>query len=1412
MISRQRYWVFALLVAVLLLNSLPYPAFSQDSGAAQANPPAAKGPIKVGSKEFSEQLLLGKMIILLLRNAGFEVEDKTGTGGSPAVRAALESGEIDLYPEYTGTAVALYHNLPGSALPSDEERLYILAKSLDAEQGLVWLNRAKLNNTYTLMVRQDLIDQGVKSLKELATYMNANDSKLKICVESEFYSREQDGIKGLEKRYGFQFKQENVLLMDLNEAYDKLRTGECEIAEGYATDGRIPAWGFYNLEDDLNYFPIYNPAPVVRKEILDKYPEITDLLNALGQYLDNETMSKLNARVDLGNDGKFSSGDEETVENVALNFLQSVRLLNPPTIKVGSKEFTEQLILGKMLVLLLKDAGYEVEDKTGIGGSPAVRAALESGEIDVYPEYTGTGLSLHNNLPGAALPTDPDRAWELVKSLDERKGLVWLDRAALNDTYTLMARQDLLDKGIKSLEDLAKFMNANDAPLTVCIESEFYSREQDGIKGLETRYGFQFKQDKVQLMDLNETYQMLREGKCDLAEGYSTDGRIAAWGFHNLEDTLNFFPIYNPAPVVRKEVLDRTPEVADLFNRIAPFLNNEAMAKLNARVDLGEDGVAANGDEESVENVAYSFLRSHRLLKPPKITVAGKDYTEQLILGNMVVLLLQNAGYEVINKVGMGGSKVVRQAMENGEVDVYVELTGSALAVHNGLPSDALPTSANRSYALAKALDGRKGIVWLDRGAFNDTYAMMVRNDLWDQGIKTLEDLAKYMNENSSPLSVCVENDFFGREQDGFPGLQKQYGFEFQPDKVLLMDLDGAYEGLRNKDCDVAEGYSTDGRGVAYGFHNLEDTLAFFPFYNPAAVVRKTVLEANPELRDILGPFAEKLDDVTMSKLNARVDIGADGKAKSGDEETSEAVARDFLLKEGLITEANLSQAPAPQTSSPAPSVSTTPIISTTEPVTTTESITPAPAITSTAPITTSNEVTATTAVTKTSSLNLPATTSPVVVSATATSPVVAGPAVTGPAVVGPVVVGSSPDRAEALLGAMYVLILKDAGYQVTDQIGTDEPPALRAALDKGQLDLYPELSGRALTLYHDLSASALPTDADRSYALAKSLDQPQGIIWLNRGFFNQSRALLARPEVIALGVKSIGDLATLAQKDVAAVKLCVDNDDPAQAPDELNAWQTRYGLTLPEANVLRLSATELYPALRKGECNVAMGSATAGAIAAWGFQVLEDNLAFFSSNVAAPVARQALLDADPGVATLFDKLGEALNNNSMRLLNALVELGPDGEPDTQDEADISTVAQAFLCHQKLIQTCPSALLTLELQPLALPIIAPITPTLALSATDVLSVTIPSIPTPEAVTRVIISTPATNGVNARQEPSTTATVLQLLPANTLVPATGRTQDNAWLHIQLADGRLAWVFTTAMLFRPEAVEKLPVVEQ
>jgi glycine betaine/choline ABC-type transport system substrate-binding protein len=1110
--------------------------------------------------------------VQLLTAAGFLVEDKTGIGGSPAARAALEGGEIDLYPEYTGTGVTLFHNLPVSGLPSDAERLFVLAQSLDAPKGLTWLDRAPLNNTYTLMVTQKMVDQGVRSIVDLANFMNSNDAPLKICIESEFYGRAQDGLLGLQQRYGFAFKEENVLFMDLNETYNALRDGDCEVAEGFATDGRINAWGFFNLEDTLSFFPIYNPAPVIRQDVLALYPEIEGILNQLAGRLTTDAMSKLNGRVDLGADGVFGSGDEESAEEVALNFLQEMRLIAPPSITVGSKEFTEQLLLGKMLVLLLQDAGYAVVDKTGLGGSPAVRAALESGEIDLYPEYTGTTLSLHHGLPSAALPTDPVRAFELAKSLDARNNLVWLQPAPLNDTYTLMARQELAEQGISTIAELAAYMNANDSPFTLCIESEFYSRSEDGIGSLQERYGFRFKEENMLIMDLNEIYESLRAGDCDLGEGYSTDGRIDAWGFFNLTDTLAFFPIYNPAPVLRQELLQRHPELEALFNQLTPHLDNASMSKLNARVDLGADGVSASGDEESVEQVAYSFLRSRRLLKPPQITVASEEYTEQLILGNMLTLLLQQAGYGVNDKLGIGGTPLLRQAMLDGEVDVYVELTGQAVSVHHSIPSDALPTTPARVWALARTLDAKHDLVWLPHGPFNDTYGIMVRDDLWNQNIRTLDDLAAFMNDNDSPLTICLENDFFARQFDGFPILQQVYGFSFKPEKVLLMELAEVYNALRNQQCDVGEGYTTDGRGAAWGFHNLADTRSLFPIYNPAPVLRRSVLDANPDLADLLGSFLLLLDNQTMSQLNARVDIGPDREPNTGDEESPQAVARTFLTAVGLLANpASASQPPAnPPADPPAP-----PHLS---------------------PITISPQIPPTTAI------------------------------------------------------------------SVSQEISVSEEISAAGAL--APLDQQPVVTNAP-------TASAVTEDDRTQHSISRvtstSLIQPSPVT--AGGLLTNPLPLLAVASNALINVLSI------------------------TVPATLPAFPLFPGYALDQAPIT----------LTNELSSIHITSATAKA------------------------------QSDPITATLI----------------------------------------------------PTATLALSISQAT-----PINPLL----------------------RVIVSTPASNSVNARIKPNTQAEVLDLLPPQTLVPAIARTVDSAWLHIILPDGRQAWVFSDAVLHRKEAIDQLPVTNE
>jgi len=270
-----------------------------------------------------------------------------------------------------------------------------------------------------------------------------------FAADHEFAVR-PDGLPKLEEEYGFKF--DDVKVMDLGVTYGALKEGQVAVAMGFATDGRIGAFNLVNLEDDKKFFPVYNPAPVVRKEIMDNYPEIKDILEPIAEKLDTDTMIALNGKVDV---------DGMQPKEAAEEFLNDNGLLGEAVeeskgkVVVGSKEFTEQLILGQITVLALQNAGFEVEDNTGLGGTDVARKALENGEIDMYWEYTGTGWLVA--LEHEKAITDSDEAYQKVKEEDlEKNNLVWLSYAPFNNTYTIMMRgTDAEALGIKSISDLA---------------------------------------------------------------------------------------------------------------------------------------------------------------------------------------------------------------------------------------------------------------------------------------------------------------------------------------------------------------------------------------------------------------------------------------------------------------------------------------------------------------------------------------------------------------------------------------------------------------------------------------------------------------------------------------------------------------------------------------------------------------------------------------------------------------------------------------------------------------------------------------------------------------------------------------------------------------------------------------------
>lgn len=273
--------------------------------------------------------------------------------------------------------------------------------------------------------------------------------------------------------------------------------------------------------------------------------------------------------------------------------------------------------------------------------------------------------------------------------------------------------------------------------------------------------------------------------------------------------------------------------------------------------------------------------------KAAEITVGGKGYTEQLILAEMTKQLLENRGFEAIKKDGMG-TTVLRKALENGQIDLYWEYTGTSLITFNKIKEKM---SAEDGYNKVKELDGKKDLVWLDPADFNSTYALaMKQGKAKELGLENISDLAKVINDGKA-LKFASNAEFYARP-DGFKPLQKLYGFKVPRDDVKRMDTGLVYKAIDEGQVDFGVVIATDGRIPAMNLKVLKDDKNYFPAYYPAAVVRKEVLEANPGLAEALNDMASKMNTENISNLNATVDV---------DKVSVEAAAKKFLSDNGLL-------------------------------------------------------------------------------------------------------------------------------------------------------------------------------------------------------------------------------------------------------------------------------------------------------------------------------------------------------------------------------------------------------------------------------------------------------------------------------------------------------------------------------
>lgn len=279
------------------------------------------------------------------------------------------------------------------------------------------------------------------------------------------------------------------------------------------------------------------------------------------------------------------------------------------TISVGSKQFTEQIVLGQIILAALEDAGYAVEDRTNLGSTQVNRDALVNGEIDVYAEYTGTALyNYFNDVEWAEIPSeaynDRDLGYALVSSFDAAiNDLVWLEPTPANNTYAFAVTSDFAEENeIYTAMDFADYVNAG-GEVYLATGDEFAQRP-DGVPAFEETYGFDITEDQMLIIAGGtpaQTEQALNEGanNVNVAMAYATDGALMAYNFVVLEDPLGAQPIYAPTPVFRGEVLRANPEIAGILNPIFRALDNVTLQTLNARVEV---------DGENPADVAASWL------------------------------------------------------------------------------------------------------------------------------------------------------------------------------------------------------------------------------------------------------------------------------------------------------------------------------------------------------------------------------------------------------------------------------------------------------------------------------------------------------------------------------------------------------------------------------------------------------------------------------------------------------------------------------------------------------------------------------------------------------------------------------------------------------------------------------------
>jgi osmoprotectant transport system substrate-binding protein len=315
--------------------------------------------------------------------------------------------------------------------------------------------------------------------------------------------------------------------------------------------------------------------------------------------------------------------------------------------------------------------------------------------------------------------------------------------------------------------------------------------------------------------------------------------------------------------------------------------------------DGGGDSTEAAGGSgdtaiEECRDQAVELPAGDESLEGASITVASKDFDEQLILGNIAKVALESAGANVEDQINLGGTNPTRQALLSGEIDTYWSYTGTAW-ISFFEQSDPIPDREEQYNAVKNCDWVNNEIAWTEPTPFNNTYGLAFRTEAAEElgNPEKISDLATILEEQPETVTLCVETEFNTRN-DGLPGMEEHYGIDIPDNQVSVQDTGVVYSSAdRGEPCNYGEVFTTDGRIAALDLTVLEDDEGFFPLYNVAPVFTKEVFEKHgAALRELFNPISEALTQEAMTELNKRV---------SADGESPATVAQDFLESNDLL-------------------------------------------------------------------------------------------------------------------------------------------------------------------------------------------------------------------------------------------------------------------------------------------------------------------------------------------------------------------------------------------------------------------------------------------------------------------------------------------------------------------------------